>query len=60
VQLQKRVAALEVKNNEEKDWSKFRAWCRDTLFKSSDYKALLSAFQEKEKEVGDILGKYKP
>ena len=58
--LQKRIKVLEKKNDEQPDWPKFRVWFHDTLSKSKDYEALLSAFQAKDKEVEDLLQRYKP
>ncbi|MGP8052443.1 MAG: hypothetical protein ACLQAH_01340 [Limisphaerales bacterium] len=60
VLLQERITTLEKKNDQESDWPKFRAWFRDTFSKSSDYKNLLADFQAKQKEVEDLLGRYKP
>lgn len=59
-QLQKKILELQKKNDAEPDWTKFRAWFRDTLSKSEDYKTLLSDFQAKQKAVEDLLGRYKP
>ena len=60
VQLQKQILELEKKNNQEPDWPEFRAWVRDTLSKSGEYKALLSDHQAKRKAAEDIIEKYKP
>lgn len=58
--LQKRIATLEKQNDQEPDWPKFRAWFRETFSRNSDYQALLTDFQARQKEVEELLGKYKP
>ena len=58
--LQEKVANLKKKNDQQTDWAKFREWFRETLSKSDAYKTLAGNLQAKNKEVMDLLGKYKP
>lgn len=59
-QLQKKIEALEKQNGIQPDWPKFRTWFRETFSKSDEYKKLLDDFKAEQKEVEDLLGKYKP
>ncbi len=54
-----KVAALRKSNDDQRDWSSFREYFRNTLLKSKEYQALFSAFMEKQKAVEALLDAYK-